>query len=362
MTQRIRPTAFRDDEDDLLRAPMNPRAGRPLDFQAERRDEGFVGSGDARMREPVYAGARGVGFSPRASNILSETMDGDVSVPAGARDAGLRMERFDPSRGRETANLLAQTAAMEPDRNFEQAMNDRRRMLAMGEMDRAGGFGVSRGEARATRDELLNRQRTQGNLELQDRAIGMRGVVAGEERRATVGAAEAAAAGAQGVAQIGADVDLVRLAQEKRLAEGLRESAGFQTGPGGDTVFQGPLGTVDPLVANTPEGRAQTFLAKLNEDLARGQRGEPGGITQEQFDMEIQRRARQDSAAMKLMQAFGLIGPDEAGAAGGAGQQPPAGATRPGARGGAQPVITGKDHNGRRVVSTDGGKTFTLAE
>ncbi len=320
MTQRIRPTAFRDDEDEIAR--MADAARERGDFRREFRDQGFLGEG----RGDVYGGARDVGFSPRASNILSETMSGDVSVPVGVQDAGLRMEGFDPSRGRATAGLLAQTAAMEPERNFERAMNDRRRMLAMAEMDRAGGFGVSRGEARATRDEMLNRQRTQGNLTLQDRAIGMRGVVADQERRATVGAAEAAAAGAQGVAQIGADADLARLAQEGRLADALREGAGFQSGPGGDTVFQGPLGTVDPLVANTPEARARTFVAQLNEDLRNG------AITQEQFNEELQRRARQDSSLVQVLQALGLGGTGEAG---GAGQQPPAGATRPGARGGA---------------------------
>ena len=309
---------MQDDPDALL------REGR---FRSENRDRGVVGErsrtvygGRETENAPritqggIYDEARGAGFSQRGSNILAGHMDASgrqdgaplASGPANPqREQGafLDYNRFDPQRGRATADVLAQTAAAEPDRNFQQAMLAQRRMDEMrGEV--VGGR-LTREEARRRFTERQGREDMNWNRD-ENRGLQQRLMMereGGLTQRATLEAAarenvaSTEAAAQTGVARIGADVNLQELAQQGRLADLNREGMGFQSGPGGESVFVGPQGDVT-APQQSPQQRALTFVAQLNQDLA------SGNITQEQFEEEIQRRARQDSSLAGILDMF----------------------------------------------------------
>jgi hypothetical protein len=137
-----------------------------------------------------------------------------------------------------------------------------------------------------------------------------------------------------------------RAASEMALQGRLVDMSGFKTGPGGESVYQGPKGAVENMQP-TEEQKARTWIGKMNEDLERGKRGEPGGITQEQYDAEMARRAQGGGELAAIAQELRR------------GTPPPAGGAAPAA--GGQP-ITKWTPDGRKVVSTDGGKTFRPAQ
>jgi hypothetical protein len=121
----------------------------------------------------------------------------------------------------------------------------------------------------------------------------------------------------------------------------LVDMSGFKTGPGGESVYQGPKGAVENMQP-TEEQKARTLIGKMNEDLKAGR------ITQQQFDEEIARRAQGGGEAARILAT--VLG---------GGTPPPAGGAAPAA--GVQP-ITKWTPDGRKVVSTDGGKTFRPAQ
>lgn len=260
-----------DDEELLARriAAEADAARARGEFRREFVDQGFVGQGSG----DVYEGARGAGFSQQGSNILARTMTGDVSRPTARYNEGqpgLDVGRFDADKGRATANVLAQSAAAEPDRNFEQAMLAQRRMDEL--KGRVVQPGLTREEATRRFVQRQGREDANMNLErnralrfrvedMQQRGMTDRATMAGAAQQAV---AATTARGQADVARIGADVDLQRLAQEGRLAEALMGEAGFRTGPGGEAVYQDPKGG-----ATAMPGRPGQARITLNPDGTR---------------------------------------------------------------------------------------------
>jgi hypothetical protein len=347
---------------------------------------------------------------PTEDPFVPDTVVRDVDAPLVSRAApqynegrpGLEMEAFDQSRGRAAAGLLTQTAGAEADQNYNRALNDRRKMREMREADQADGFAVGENKAARVRAELLGRQMAQGGLAMQrqrldvQRELGlaemdMQGDVAMQARVAAREAAEAQAAGEVEAARIqygsrptGPQVtDLGNGYQVVYLGNSMQvintetgESSPAQVeemrSPTGEVIgygIRGPDGSLTALNRNQLPGQEEGGIAsemerarqnrrreELTRELATIQGG--GGV----FLTQAARQRRIDALTAEL----GAIGaPGAAGRGGNAGTGAAGGGSpAPRAAGGGSGVqpIYARGPNGRRVVSRDGGQTFTLAE
>jgi hypothetical protein len=132
-------------------------------------------------------------------------------------------------------------------------------------------------------------------------------------------------------------------ASEMALQGRLADMSGFKSGPGGESVYQSPTGAVENMQPSE-EQKARTTIGKMNEDLKAGR------ITQQQYDDELARKSQMNPALAMLSYALG-------------GGTPPAGGivdtTVLGGTAGGQVKWTA---DGKKAVSTDGGKTWRLAK
>jgi hypothetical protein len=374
------------EDEDTRRARVEGDAARA---RGEFRDVAFAGDGGGE----IYAGARARGFSPRAGNILEQTMAGDVSVPE-QPFAGLPEPRAFVANSR--TNRAAEEFAALRERN-DRVLADN----AAGRADESwlrsaltgqGVTGMTKEKAYRRAQDMLGREdrsREQGrsiqlrrDLGILDAGVRTAGIEAGmregqanrenaldlariqfggrnegpqvmdlEDGRQVVWHGNAMQVLNPGTGQMEpARVEEIKDSQGNVIGQAIRNGDGTLTPlRQNELLGNDSAGVVD----QSEQARRQRRREQLMRELARVQAG--GGV----FVSQAARQRRMDELAAEL-DAVG-VGPGAARGAGNTGGAAGGGSAAP-ARGGEQAPVYGRNKAGQRVVSRDGGKTFTLAE
>jgi hypothetical protein len=299
------------------------------------RNQAFTGpSGDLEAFEQTMA----QGYSPEAANIAARhgirggSVQATVGEPEGKRWKRPVQYDFNPNVGQRESSMLAQRAAMEPMQNRDMHRSALLDMVDTRQLRTAAGQGVTREAAERARGGMVREGMESARLGMAERSrvdardLGM------EEFRTSRYNTDATESGLTG-----------RNAATLALQERMMGQRGFQTDAQGNTVFQGPTGDVSVMGEQSADQRARTFVAKLREDL------DAGRITQAEFDAEVARRSSADSSFAMVMRH--VLTPQGTGAPAPGGQAP---------AGGGQAPIVRYTADGRKVQSTDGGKTFEV--